>query len=243
MIKVNKPAAPQNLTTSGVKQTQEDCAAYENSPEDYRFNDRETYKKVKDVLEKVQYDKCCYCESKYRATSYGAVEHYRPKGGVAEDKEHPGYYWLAYTWDNLLVSCAVCNTSHKKTLFPLVDESARARSHNDDIDNEQPLFINPAIEDPRKHIRFIREDAIHRGDIRGQATIKGLGLMRPDLVEDRRTRLGVLEAEHIIIELGTRDPENDEMQTRVKKAQEFLNNAIRPEAEFSSMARDFIEGE
>ena len=77
MIKIDKPAAPQILTTRGVTQTQEDCAAYDSSPDDYRFNDRKIYQKVKDVLEKAQYDKCCYCESKYRVTSYGAVEHYR----------------------------------------------------------------------------------------------------------------------------------------------------------------------
>jgi hypothetical protein len=43
----------------------------------------------------------------------GLWRHYRPKGGFRQRRSGvlkvPGYYWLAYDWRNLLVSCAVCN--------------------------------------------------------------------------------------------------------------------------------------
>jgi len=61
---------------------------------------------------------------------------YRPKGAVqqapGQKKEYPGYYWLAYDWNNLLFICTACNTK-KRELFPLTDSKGRARSHHDDI--------------------------------------------------------------------------------------------------------------
>jgi len=167
MIRIVKPAKPpQILMTKGAEQTRKDCAAYDNSPADYRSGEKtfninnNIYRYVWKSLSRAQYNKCCYCESKFLATSYGPVEHYRPKGAVqqapGQKKEYPGYYWLAYDWNNLLFSCTACNTK-KRELFPLIDKKARARSHHDDVTMEQPLLINPTVEDPRDHIRF-RED-------------------------------------------------------------------------------------
>src|SRR6266511_3690577 len=146
MIRIEKPAKPPRiLTTKGAAQTQNDCAAYDASPADYHSGkktlsiDSKIYgaKSVKNALLRAQHNKCCYCESKFRHTSYGAVEHYRPKGSVKQapglKEEYPGYYWLAYDWNNLLVSCERCNTSHKGNLFPLMDNNTRTRSHHGDI--------------------------------------------------------------------------------------------------------------
>src|SRR5262245_20978307 len=86
MIRIVKPVqAPKILTTRGAAQIQQDCAAYDASPTDHRsgqktFNfDNKIYgaESVREALRRAQYDKCCYCEKKFRATSYGAVEHYR----------------------------------------------------------------------------------------------------------------------------------------------------------------------
>ncbi|AUD04014.1 HNH endonuclease family protein [Spirosoma pollinicola] len=54
-------------------------------------------------------DKCAYCEASTKVVAHGDVEHYRPKSI---------YWWLAYCYDNYLVSCAVCNEVHKKDEFP-----------------------------------------------------------------------------------------------------------------------------
>jgi uncharacterized protein (TIGR02646 family) len=239
------------LLTRGVEQTREDCTAYDNSPDDYdsgakKFDsDRKIYgaKSVKNALLRAQHDKCCYCESTFRSTSYGAVEHYRPKGSVkqalGQPESYPGYYWLAYDWSNLLVSCEVCNTSYKGILFPLVDHETRARSHHDQLDLEQPLFINPAIDDPRSHIRFRGETPEPRSDV-GRVTIQSLGLRRSELEEDRRERLAELMVLRDVVELqqNSTDPN---IQDLVQQAQDFLASAILPQAEYSSMAQDFLE--
>jgi len=251
MIRIVKPVkAPKILTTRGTEQTQKDCADYDNSPDDYRSGTQTFHaangiygaKSVKNALLRAQYDKCCYCERKLSPSDYGDVEHYRPKGTVKQapglDKEYPGYYWLAYEWNNLLVSCKRCNTGHKGILFPLVDTNVRARSHHDDIGNEQPLFINPAIDDPRDHIRFHGEVPVSDTEI-GRVTIEGLGLRRYDLEEDRRTRLKELRILRDGLE-QFKDFHDLNAQEWIRKAREHLATAVRPEAEYSSMAQDFL---
>src|SRR5207253_16064 len=100
-------------------------------------------KAVKKALIEAQHSKCCFCESK---TGYdGDVEHFRPKAGYQQAPKgrllRPGYYWLAYTWDNLLLSCSACNQRHKRNLFPLTNPNQRAKSHADDVTLETPLFL------------------------------------------------------------------------------------------------------
>ena len=64
---------------------------------------------VKDELDQIFHGKCAYCESAYAATHPVDVEHYRPKGPVDGVVGHPGYWWLAADWENLLPSCIDCN--------------------------------------------------------------------------------------------------------------------------------------
>ena len=104
---------------------------------------------VKIALQKAQHDKCAICESKVTHIAYGDVEHFRPKAAYRQSTDgplvRPGYYWLAYDWSNLLFCCQLCNQRFKRNHFPLIDPSQRAKSHNDEIGNEQPLLINPTI--------------------------------------------------------------------------------------------------
>ena len=252
MIRVEKPLkAPKILTTKGAEQTQKDCAAYNIHPSDYRsgakkfeFNGKiYSAKSVKNALLKAQYNKCCYCESKFLSTSYGAVEHFRPKGAVQQKRGqrqgYPGYYWLAYDWDNLLVSCERCNSSHKGSLFPLADQKRRAQSHHDDIKAEQPLFVNPAREDPRRHIHFCGEVAMPSTKM-GRETIQGMGLRRADLEEARRESLAYLRSFRDIVKLGKRFTDLNR-QDLVEDARKRLAAAILPEAKYSAMAQDFLD--
>ena len=187
MIRIERPLEPPEvLRDKGERKTRADCESRDLHLYDYRSgskrfkfdNDIYAHESVKSALSLAQYRKCCYCESRFGATSYGAVEHFRPKGAVqqerGEDREYPGYYWLAYSWSNLLVSCERCNTSHKGSLFPLANPELRCRSHHDDAGVESPLFVDPAREDPRQHIRF-RGAAVEHLTERGRVTIRGLG--------------------------------------------------------------------
>ena len=62
---------------------------------------------------------CAYCGCDLPDNDKGDVEHFRPKGKVIEDATHGGYWWLAYTFANYLMSCAVCNRVCKRDRFPL----------------------------------------------------------------------------------------------------------------------------
>jgi uncharacterized protein (TIGR02646 family) len=110
-------------------------------------------KDVKDSLKVLQHGKCCYCE-RMRDT-YGEidVEHFRPKKGIKEEDGHPGYWWLAYKWENLLLACKSCNRE-KSNRFPLLPGGKRAFAEEDDLDREKPVLINPVDEDPEIFIGF-----------------------------------------------------------------------------------------
>jgi len=246
MIKIDRPDQPPAvLGTRGLPQTQADCRAYEAAPRRYRNGDLTFsangniygHETVKTALLAAQHKKCCYCERKIRASDYGAVEHFRPKGGFRQDEasaeEKPGYFWLAYTWSNLLVSCSICNTSWKQTYFPLRDPARRARSHKARIRGEQPLLVDPAQEDPRDHIRY-NGDAPYALTDRGQATIDRLGLRRGDLREERQTLLSTLtQLRAVVVALG---PDALESQ----QATAHMQTLAQRSGEFSAMVTDFL---
>ena len=107
---------------------------------------------VRDAFEEHSDGKCWYVECK----SSGAgndIDHYRPKSRVAEDRTHPGYYWLAFNWRNLRLSCQRANrprrdlesgaTGGKGDNFPLVNPEGRAHGPQDDLAFEIPAIVDP----------------------------------------------------------------------------------------------------
>lgn len=68
------------------------------------------WKKAKVQLKKESNGKCAYCESNTQVVAHGDVEHYRPKSI---------YWWLAYTYDNYLYACQICNQVYKSDNFPI----------------------------------------------------------------------------------------------------------------------------
>ncbi|GAA4509234.1 hypothetical protein GCM10023172_42440 [Hymenobacter ginsengisoli] len=68
------------------------------------------WKTAKSQLKKESNGKCAYCEATTDIVAHGDVEHYRPKGI---------YWWLAYTYDNYLYACQICNQVYKSDHFPL----------------------------------------------------------------------------------------------------------------------------
>lgn len=169
----------------------------------------ELYKhaQVKMALEKLFHDKCAYCECRPSAGNPWDVEHYRPKGRVAERPDHPGYYWLAYDWNNLLPSCSDCNRSRKDqprfdepvTLpaqgkldqFPIENEEEdRAMAPDDDWTKERPYLLNPCCDEdkPEEHLTydfFGRIHPIRDDDLRASETIRICNLKRRRLRDDR----------------------------------------------------------
>ncbi|HDS0927406.1 TPA: endonuclease [Pseudomonas putida] len=144
----------------------------------------DTYRKdsVKTQLHTLFHGKCAYCETFYPAVAPVDVEHYRPKGAVNQDVTHPGYWWLAMDWDNLLPSCIHCNrlnqhvtprfstqlveltadsrafsnqhtvTTGKGNHFPIL--GVRATPTSRDYSAEYPLLLNPCVDDPQEHLAY-----------------------------------------------------------------------------------------
>lgn len=247
MIRITKPGLlPTVLATTGKKKRRAMCVAFTHARQDYlsgakKFDfDSNIYRHhtVKEVLIDAQHGKCAFCESKITHISYGDVEHFRPRGGYCQDSRSnpkpPGYYWLAYEWTNLFLACELCNRRHKRNLFPLRDPSKRATSHKHNPDLEEPLFIDPAKDDPETYISFRMEVPYAiRGNRRGRATIKSLGLERETLGEIRRDRYKVLKVMYAVAKLDPPIPESAD-------AQAYLNDAMENAAEFANMARAAI---
>jgi len=253
MIRIIKPVdGPTSLTEKGALQKGKDCAEYDKWPKHYRSgkktlkSKRSIYasKAMKRILSEAHHNKCCYCEKKLRAAINLAVEHFRPKSGVRQSRkqkeERPGYYWLAYEWENLLLSCHDCNSTYKQTLFPLENPKRRARTHHGDIGAERPLLVNPAAENPRDHIRF-RDDAPEPLTEMGRITICVTGLRRPSLREDRLEKIAILRSWRNITKLATERPHDRELHDLANDFRNFLTSAVQPDAEFSSMAQDFLD--
>lgn len=73
-----------------------------------------------------QHKKCAYCE-RTPGLDGQPVEHFRPKKHVSRriggqrKKDHERYWWLTWTWENLLFACTTCNgPANKGNDFPLV---------------------------------------------------------------------------------------------------------------------------
>lgn len=241
MIFIQRTAEPTVLQTQGKAQQQLVCAAYDSGEREFKF-DSSLYghAQVKSALIAMQHEKCCFCESKITHISYGDVEHYRPKGGYQQSAQdplqNPGYYWLAYDWENLLLSCTLCNQRHKKNLFPLVDPQQRATTHHDSIAQEQPLFINPSVTNPSTFIGFRQEIpyAID-GNAFGKMTIEALGLNREALNEKRREKWKEIALLIDIINLAAVQPDNQGLQTIASQAKLRIADAKTSTAEYSVM--------
>lgn len=134
---------------------------------------------VKVALRQLAGGNCAYCESKIGAVGAREVEHYRPKGGITNLAGHPGYWWLAYRWDNLLPTCRDCNKSLRQHIVAvgmteaqvLMLQGKRAaasfgKANQFDIRGtravgsgcsltlEDPLLIDPCRNDPSQHITW-----------------------------------------------------------------------------------------
>lgn len=203
---------------------------------------------IKEKLIRTQFGKCAFCESNIPHITYGDVEHFRPKGGIQQNDRSkmikPGYYWLAYEWDNLLFVCGICNQRFKKNYFPLRNLERRALNHSQSINvrREKPFFINPAKENPKFLIRFNEATAVGIDkNHRGKKTIESLGLNRKgkagisDLYE---MRLKDYRQAKIIHQVSTYSPSSEISQSQIDDAKVLMREFRNPRNQYSAMIRD-----
>jgi uncharacterized protein (TIGR02646 family) len=249
VIRIHKPKTPpKKLTTDGTQKCKSHCDAYSLNPSAYETNQEKfdfassiyAHESVKEALIKAQHQKCCFCERIIGKN--GDVEHFRPKGAYrqsqGESLKYPAYYWLAYQWENLYLSCSSCNSRHKKNLFPLQDPSKRATNHNQRITKESPLFIDCGKENPEDFIGFRAEYAYAiDGNKRGQTTIDYLDLNSDDLIESRRQRLNDLRELNKILASAIENPQNQKLQELAGEIKVHLEASLADSAVFAAAAR------
>jgi hypothetical protein len=155
---------------------------FQNTPE--KTFDFTAYKQqdVVEALNELFHGKCAYCESSIKAVQPTDIEHFRPKGRVADCPAHPGYWWLAARWDNLLASCIDCNRRRyhnvqqltqdqlvkeidgkfllgKGDLFPILG-AKYAFAEGDDHDAEDAALIDPTRRNPNVHLMWLQEQGL-----------------------------------------------------------------------------------
>ena len=190
------------------------------------------------------HNKCAYCETS-NPQYWADAEHYRPKGGVAGEPPeaveegvappvappaacaqvsddtgnlipHPGYFWLAYDWRNLIPGCKNCNSGldepGKLCRFPvkrshhllthltpaqksaLKEAPLQSRLGADlyylgslDLDDaEGPLLLHPYRDRPEQHLSFEYGGVVEGTTSEGKKTIEVCNLRYEPLRIDRQ---------------------------------------------------------
>lgn len=127
MIRVHKPAEPPaHLRSEQVERAFAEMIATGQ----YLDKHHSQYKaaEVRAALRACYHNKCAYCEKDLRDHDQ-PIDHYRPKARRRQEKGDPlvaadiGYFWLAFSWDNLQLVCNQCNRS-KSTYFKIIGIAA-----------------------------------------------------------------------------------------------------------------------
>ena len=228
--------------------------------------DKDYWGTYKNDLAKGQYDRCAYCELDVIGSSYGDVEHYRPKGAITtlnpkrekqgEEKEsnlsnvvgrdfqegcNTAYWLLAYDWNNYLFSCGICNQPWKRDLFPVANNTNTAARPKPGCEMEEDaLLINPFLVDPADHLAFDELGNVRSKTPQGTATIETLGLWRGSLVRKRKERLQTVKL-NVIAFLHELDQENAYIPYLLTSAQTILNLGSHKAIAFPGVVRNYFE--
>jgi uncharacterized protein (TIGR02646 family) len=196
MIRIQRGAEPAELAAARTKELPR-IRAIATTRRPTQDDIGNHYKVAHDALWRAQHRKCCYCEHREQSKR-NDVEHFRPKARASRkpgSRDPHGYWWLAWTWENLLFSCRNCNQAPAKSdQFPLDVGSEALQAEQMPPGKERPLLIDPATESGIDHIQFawtsIGLATIGRwtprprnGSRRGAWTIKVCQLDRPDLLD------------------------------------------------------------
>ena len=206
--------------------------------EDEKYNAAYGYSEYRDALINDIGHKCVFCE---RPIDKGEIEHFRPKAEYRDNNKNstrPGYYWLAYNWKNMLISCHECNIK-KGVNFPLIDESKRVTTRSGNINLEEPYYIDPSNEDPSAFVTFNMEvpSGIDQTG-RGQKIIDDFGLEeRYDLKSGRETAIARYKDQYKLYELSL---QGIDVGTPTNEIENTLNSFLDLKHPFSGMIRENI---
>lgn len=184
------------------------------------YNSRYKQTDTHTLLKNIYHNKCAFCE---QIVEQGHIEHYRPK---------KKYFWLAYSWDNLLFTCPTCNINkdiHFEILgspgiFLNTPENVKALNQSgakyDEI--EQPKMVNPEATDPNGNFQFQRDGKILSEDIRFAYTIEKCKIDRDGLNDQRRKLLNIFERD-----IKSAIIENDSVESQATQISGILRKFMR----------------
>jgi uncharacterized protein (TIGR02646 family) len=166
----------------------------EKAKELWHSQNNKAFREIRTVLRAMAsgLERCMYCED----SAGTAIEHFRPKTG------YPGY---AFSWLNYLLACSHCNSNAKRDRFPLDN-------------NDEPLLIEPSVDDPLHHLGLAPTTGIYVGlDLKGETSVEVFGLNRTILQQGRRNAW--LSIQLLVEEYAARvDSGNQEAAERVRSA-------------------------
>lgn len=207
------------------------------------------------------HDKCWYVECKNPGTD-DDIDHFRPKLGVKEEPTHPGYFWFAFDWTNLRLSCHRANrprvnpdgagTGGKAGHFPLVVPAARAFSPADGKGQEVPALLDPTNPYDVAMLTFQQNGEVDLSpEFKGQAMPEAkLAASRLILHLDwpafRDARVVLYNKIQRTVDRGVREAPDDFSGNAVPTdafydAIRDLKNAMKAEEEYSAAARVYVE--
>ncbi|WP_405389284.1 HNH endonuclease [Streptomyces sp. NBC_01102] len=131
------------------------------------------------------HERCMYCGDNQGSD----IDHFEPLSAAP---------LRTFEWENHLLACTVCNSHHKRHVFP-----------RDEAGN--PLLIDPTIQDPLDHLHLVLGTGLYRGlTPQGESSIDVFGLnARGALVKGRhdayRTAVLFLEQWRVAADKGQTD--------------------------------------
>ena len=207
--------------------------------------------RLREWLLRLSHDKCWYSEAR-DLFSVLEVEHYRPKKRCKRSPRgqvSDGYWWLAFEWSNYRL-CGKVGNAKKGDFFPLAAASPVAAHNGLSVLNEIPLLLDPACPGDPDLLSFNEDgacsphaDADQFTQLRVTTTTARLNLNQGrikkarqrvwarcwQLIEDCRAL-----AQQMNQAAGPGDRE------RLNQKKEELRRMVRPEAEFSAVAKDCL---
>jgi hypothetical protein len=155
-----------------------------------------THSDVKHALRALFLDKCAYCEQRLDPYVPAGIDHFRPINTAVnlDGSQSVGYWWLAYEWSNIYLSCQKCS-SMKANRFP-VDGPRTAPPKQGEVTLERmaealrseiALLLDPCgPEELGEELQFRGHGGVEGATRRGEVTVSVFSLNREDLVRRRR---------------------------------------------------------
>lgn len=185
MINQTRPDVPQSLRTNAAKWTRDlleqvRISEQTGQPIPRKYIERYNKDSVKNALDTMYGNLCCYCDSQIGIVDFPHIEHRRPSARFRAD---------TFDWDNLHLACARCNnaksdkwdeanpildavvdipvTDHLDYCFErCVWNTLRGRTTRDHADLNRDRLVRARLMIMKSAIRLIEEINMQRQDWR-----------------------------------------------------------------------------